>query len=357
MSINKPILNLNNPDHIFVIAEAGSNWKAGDDEEDLTRAKNLIKSAAECGADAVKFQTFKPETVYVPNAGKSHYLEEKGENRDIFDILRILSMSKEMLKEIAEECKSEQIILMSTPFSVDDAKAVDEYVSLHKVASYELNHIRLLEFLAKTGKPIILSTGASKNEEIEFALNLLKENGVNSVCLMQCTARYPAPIESLNLSAISEMKKKYNIPVGLSDHSIDPILAPILSIGFGATIIEKHFTLNKNFKGPDHSFALEPNELSLMINAIRNAEKAKGKRFKTILKIEEELRNFAVRSVQATKNISEGEILKEKVNIDLLRPGNQKRGAEGRFLFMINGKKSKRKIMSGEGITLDDCEN
>ncbi|MCH6574614.1 MAG: N-acetylneuraminate synthase family protein [Bacteroidetes bacterium] len=205
---------LNNPNHIFVIAEAGSNWKAGTLDEDLSRATKLIQIAAKSGSDAVKFQTYKAETVYVQNAGQSKYLTERGVNENIHDIFKKFSMPYSMLKSLYDECLKNNILFMSTPFSVSDAKEINQYVSVHKVASYELNHIRLLEFLAKTNKPIILSTGASNYEEIDFAIDLLRENGANFISLMQSTSKYPAPLESLNLSVIPEMKRKYNLLIG-----------------------------------------------------------------------------------------------------------------------------------------------
>ena len=147
------------------------------------------------------------------------------------------------------------------------------------------------------------------------------------------------------------MKLKYKVPVGLSDHSMDPIIGPLLAIGLGGTIIEKHFTLDRNLPGPDHAFALNPLELKQMIKAIRDSEKALGNGKKDILKEEEELRRFATRSIQAIKNISKGEIFQEGVNFEILRPGNRIRGLEPRFLHSVNGKKAKSDIKNGDGIT------
>jgi N-acetylneuraminate synthase len=341
--------------HTFIIAEAGSNWKCGTYKEDLKMAKDLIKTASRAGADAVKFQTYRANTVYVPKAGKSTYLSKSGSKDEINNIFRKHSMPYEMLEELSQYCRQNKILFMSTPFSVDDAREVNKYVKIHKVASYEINHVRLLEFLAKTNKPIILSTGASGFTEIDFAVNLLRKNKVSQLALLQCTAKYPAPLGSLNLKTIQEIKRKYNVPVGLSDHSLDPIIAPLVAIGMGATIIEKHFTMNRNQEGPDHKFALEPNELSSMIKAIRQADATKGTGIKKILKEEFELGRFAVRSVQAIRDISKGETFREGYNIDLLRPGNRKRGADGRFLVNIIGKKSRKNLKSGDGVTLKDC--
>jgi len=341
----------NNTSHVFVIAEAGSNWKCGTYEEDLRRAHQLIDVAAKAGADAVKFQTYRPETIYVSNAGPSQYLSEHGINESINDIFQHLSMPYEMIPELAKYCNQKKIMFMSTPFSVSDAKQVDPYVEIHKVASFEINHVRLIEFLAKTKKPLLISTGASTYEEIDFAVKLATESGNANIGLLQCTSKYPSPIEALNLDVIPIMKRKYNVPVGLSDHSTDPIVGPLVAIGLGATVIEKHFTLDRSLPGPDHPFALIPNELELMIKMVRQAEKAKGDGEKKILKEELELRRFATRALQATKNIARGEILREGYNFDVLRPGNRTRGLESRFLLEVNGKKASRNYNVGDGIT------
>lgn len=335
---------------VFIIAEAGSNWKCGTFDEDLIRAKQLIDVAAQSGADAIKFQTYRPETLYVRNAGQSDYLTEYGIDQNINEIFENLSMPYEMIPKLADYAKKQKIIFMSTPFSVNDAKEVDPFVSIHKIASFEINHIRLLEFLAKTNKPLIISTGASTYEEIDFAVNLIKNNNNTNIRILQCTSKYPCPISALNLSVLPQIQSRYDIPVGFSDHSIDPVIAPIIAVAYGATVIEKHFTLDRNLPGPDHPFALIPNELKTMVNSIRNAELALGSGNKEILKEELELRKFATRSLQAIKTISNGDVLKEGVNFDVLRPGKRNRGLEARFLESVNGKKSKIDIDSGNGI-------
>ena len=344
-------MNFDNPNHIFIIAEAGSNWKCGTYADDLNQAKYLIDVAAKAGADAVKFQTYKPETTYVSNAGVSDYLSKSGNVEKIEDIFKEHSMPYEMIPELFKYCKEKQIMFMSTPFSVSDAKAIDPYVEIHKIASFEINHVKLIEFLAKTNKPILISTGASTFDEIDFCIDLLKKNGCNDIVLLQCTSKYPCSINSLNLSVIPKMKSKYKFPVGLSDHSINPIVGPLISIGLGSTVIEKHFTLDKSFDGPDHSFALDPNELQYMIKSIRQSESSFGTGIKEILDDEKELRQFATRSIQAIKDIEKNEIFVEGKNFDILRPGNRIRGIEPRFLSTVNGKKATKFIKNGDGIT------
>jgi N,N'-diacetyllegionaminate synthase len=347
---------LDDSKHVFVIAEAGSNWKSGSYQNDIKRAKKLIKLAANAGADAVKFQTYNSNSVYVPNAGKSEYLKKSGFDEDIFKVFQEYSMPHKMLKELSVICDKEKILFMSTPFSVDDAIAVNKFVKIHKIAAFEINHVRLLEYLASTKKPIIVSTGASNLSDIDFAVKLLKNKGAKKICLLQTTSKYPASIKSLNLKTISELKKRYQIPIGLSDHSVDPNLAPSIAIGLGATIIEKHFTLNKKFVGPDHNFALNPKELFQFIKTIRESEKALGSGIKKILSEEKELRQFATRSIQAITEISKNDEFVEGKNIDVLRSGNQRKGENARFLTKIIKKKSNRKIKLGDGVFLKDCQ-
>ena len=346
--------SLNKLEQTFVIAEAGSNWKCGTYEEDLDQAVKLIEIAAKCGADAVKFQTYKAETVYVENAGSSNYLSKYGINDNINKIFENLSMPYEMIPELQKKCMDNNIMFMSTPFSVKDAEQVDPFVEIHKIASFEINHIRLIEFLAETKKPIIISTGASTYEEIEFAVNLIRKKGNENIALLQCTSKYPCSIESLNLAVIPKIHEKFNVPIGLSDHSINPIIGPVTATAIGARIIEKHFTLDRNLPGPDHPFALIPDELKKMIDAIRDTERAIGSSAKRILDEEVELRNFAKRSIQAITDIKRGEILKEGKNFDILRSGNKKRGMEPRFISKIEGKKSEREFKKGEGVFLDE---
>jgi len=344
---------LNNVSELFIIAEAGSNWKYGNMKQDLAQAKKLIKTASSCGADAIKFQTY-DSSVYVENAGKSNYLLKKGIQKSVNDIFDEFSMSYEMLPKLKKFCQQYNIEFMSTPFSVKDVEAIDKFVNVHKLASYEINHIPMLHALAKTKKPIIVSTGASTIEEINFAIKTIKKFHNNQICLLQCTSKYPAKLESLNLSVIPSLKKKYKLPVGLSDHSLDPVIAPLTAVGLGATIIEKHFTLNKLSNGPDHYFSLDPDELKTMINALRNSKKSIGNPEKRIHNDEKELRKFAHRSIQAIKYVNTGEKFILGKNIGILRPGNRKRGLDPRFLDKILNKKSNKNVKAGDGISLRD---
>ena len=347
-------MNFSLSEDVFIIAEAGSNWKCGTTDEDLLQAKNLIRIAAKSGADAVKFQVYRPETTYASNPGKSDYLTKTGYVNNIDKIFSEHAMPYEMIPKLSEFCKEEKIMFMATPFSVNDAKMIDKYVSVHKIASFEINHVRLIDFLAETKKPIIISTGASTFDEIDFCVKRIQSKGNNQIILMQCTSKYPCPLNSLNLSVIPEMKSRYNIPIGFSDHSVEPLIAPLLAVGLGATVIEKHFTLDRNLPGPDHAFAIIPSELDSMVNSIRSVKSALGTGKKEILEVENELRSFATRSIQAIVNMKKGDILVEGKNFDVLRPGKNTRGIEPRFLESIIGKKINRDIKQGEGITEND---
>ena len=348
-----------NHNRVFIIAEAGSNWRMGTSDRDMKMARTLIDVAADSGADAIKFQTYRSHSVYVPNAGDSDYLSEAGIKESINKIFDDLSMPYEMIPELAEYSKKKNIEFMSTPFSVNDAKEIDPFTNYHKIASYEISHLRLLEYIASTGKPTFLSTGGTNKEEIRWALEKFSDNGGGKITLLQTTAKYPAPIDSLNLKAMIDLHdefKEFDIDVGLSDHSTSPIIGPITATALGASVIEKHFTLNKKLPGPDHSFALNPLELKEMVTAIRNSEKSLGNGEKIVLDEEMELRDYAQRTIQCIKPISKGDILIEGVNIDVLRSGKQKKGIHPKFLEEMEGVKATRNIPIGEGITQEDYE-
>lgn len=339
---------------VFIIAEAGSNWKVGNYQDDLNMGKELIRVAAEAGVDAVKFQVFRPETIYVPNAGTSDYLSEAGIKEDIRSIFTELSMPYKMIPELASFCREQGVHFMASAFSKADFEAVDPHVTIHKIASYEITHLRLLELAAKTKKPIFLSTGAATEEEIAWALDVCRTNGSGPVTLLQCTAKYPAEAQSMHLRSIPWLKQRFKQQVGLSDHSKGPVCGPVAAVALGAKVIEKHITMNKSLKGPDHYYALEPMELKEMVLAIQQAEKMVGSAVKMIDESEGELRDYAQRGVQAIKEIHIGDLLQEGVNLEILRPGKQQKGVHPVHLKDIEGKKSKRTLSLGSGLQMGD---
>jgi sialic acid synthase SpsE/RimJ/RimL family protein N-acetyltransferase len=341
---------LRGDDRVYVIAEAGSNWRMGTAARDRAMARALIDVAVEAGADAVKFQTYRPETVYVANAGSSDYLSQAGIKEDISAIFADLAMPYEMVGELADHCRKRGIDFMSTPFSLRDLEAIDPHCAVHKCASYENSHLRLLQGFARTGKPLIMSTGASTEQDIAWAVDTFFANGGGELCLLQCTARYPAPVDSLNLRTIPWLARRFGVSAGLSDHSRDPVTAPLAAVALGARVIEKHYTLDRRLPGPDHGFAITPAELAALVRAVREGEQALGHGRKQVLAAEDELRSYARRGVQAVVDIATGELLREGINIDVLRPGKQRIGVHPLHLPDIEGKMSTRDIPAGDGI-------
>jgi sialic acid synthase SpsE/RimJ/RimL family protein N-acetyltransferase len=341
---------------VFIIAEIGSNWRVGSPREDLARAKVLIEAAAVAGADAAKFQTYRPETIYVPNAGKSSYLAERGIDAEMSTLFAELAMPYEMIPQLADLCRSCNIQFLSTPFSPADFAAVDPHVLMHKIASYEIGHIQLLQLAAKSKKPLLLSTGAATEEEIDWAVHTYFERGGRELTLLQCTACYPADPKSLNLIAIPWLKQRFHLSIGLSDHSRHPLYAPVAAVALGATVIEKHFTLDNALPGPDHAFAILPQELKEMVKAIRETELMRGEAVKDIDPSEIELRSFAKRGIQAIKPIAKGDLFQDGINIAILRPGQQPLGIHPKELSEIEGKKAARAIPLGHGLKRGDWE-
>ncbi|MGH6995012.1 MAG: GNAT family N-acetyltransferase [Stellaceae bacterium] len=339
---------------VFVVAEAGSNWRAGNPQADMDQARRLIDVAAAAGADAVKFQTYRAETVYVADAGESDYLAASGIKKNIREIFADLEMPYDMLPKLAEEARARGLQFMSTGFSPADFAAIDPLVTIHKIASYEIGHLRLLDLAAKSGKPLLLSTGAAEIEDIAWAVDRFRAKGGRDLCLMQCTAKYPASFEALNLAVIDTLRRRFGVAVGLSDHSRDPVTAPVAAVALGARAIAKHFTPDNKLPGPDHAFALEPHELKLMVTKIREAEAARGSGVKEIGPEERELASFARRGVQATRAIRKGERLHEGQNIDILRPGKQSLGVHPRYIEQIEGCAATRDIAAGQGLQLGD---
>lgn len=344
-----------NHSQVFIIAEIGSNWRVGTPKRDLEMAKTLISVAANAGVSAAKFQVFKPETVYVKNAGSADYLCKEGINEEMSELYRDHALPYEMIPELAQFCSNAGVEFMASVFSPADFDAVDPYVKRHKLASYEIGNVPLIDKMAASGKPVILSTGASTEEEIDWVVQYFFEKGLKDLTLMQCTAAYPAPLSTMHLRTISTLKERFRLPVGLSDHSTPATIAPTAAVALGASVIEKHITLCKDLPfGPDEFFALEPEELALMVKAVRDTEAMLGQWVKEVLPEERELEEYAKRGIQATQTIEIGQELSSKKNTGILRPGQQKRGIHPKYLNQLEGKKATRHIPEGDGIQFGD---
>ncbi len=296
----------------YIIAEAGSNHLGR-----LDVALEMVDLAAQAGANAIKFQTFEASRLYPRSAGVSDYL---GDPRPIFEVIQSVQMPPEWLPKLRERANECDLAFISTPFHEEAAEQLAPYVDAYKIASYELTHEPLLAAVASKGKPIILSTGASLLDEVRAAVELLESVGCKDLALMQCTAAYPAPLESLNLRALATLNERFGVPTGLSDHSHDPRVAPIAAVALGARLLEKHFTISNHLPGPDHPFAIEPAALAEMVHCVRAAEDVLGSGRKVIQPVERELRHFARRSVMTTVEVKAGEPF-GRANVDVLRHG------------------------------------
>ncbi|HLD89000.1 MAG TPA: N-acetylneuraminate synthase family protein [Candidatus Nanoarchaeia archaeon] len=325
----------------FIIAEAGSNHNGR-----LEIAYKLVDAAVNAKADAVKFQTFRAEKLYVKDSGKADYLKSK---EGIYEIIRKMEMPYDWIKKLADYCSKKDIIFLSSPFDEESADIMDKYVPAYKIASYEMTHIPLLKHIARKKKPMIMSVAMASLQEIEESITAIRKEGNEKIILLHCIASYPAPLEASNLRVIEVMMKKFDVPVGMSDHSEHPLYVPMTSVALGASVVEKHFTLDKNLPGPDHKYAVNPAGLKEMVACIRAVETVLGTAEKKVQESEKEIYSFARRAVHATADIKKGEKFNEK-NIAVLRPGKIKPGIAPRYYETILGRKSKRDIKEGEGI-------
>src|SRR2546425_7808730 len=252
----------------YIIAEAGSNHNGS-----LEQALALIDVASEAGADAVKFQGFCARTLYPKTAGKSEYLKDE---RPIYDIIEAMEMPFEWLPSLAKHCRARSIDFLCTPFDEAWVDALDPYVPAFKVASYELSHLPLVRTVLERGKPAFVSTGASTLTDVLRVVALAREVGNEQIVFLQCTAAYPAPPADVNARAIVTLREASGCLVGLSDHSRDPVIAPVVAVALGAVVIEKHFTLSNRLPGPDQKFAVEPEQLRELVRAVREAQAILG---------------------------------------------------------------------------------
>ena len=301
---------------VLIIAEAGVNHNGSVDN-----AKSMIDAAADAGADIIKFQTFKSEKLVTKDASKASYQEENtGNNDSQLSMLKKLELSESDHIELKNYCQKRGIEFLSTPFDMESIDYLNELgISLWKIPSGEITNYPYLAKIASTGKPIIMSTGMSTIEEIEDAMRVLRDNGAKSISLLHCNTQYPTPFTDVNLNVMNTLKESFDVEVGYSDHTLG-IEVPIAAVAMGASIIEKHFTLDRNMQGPDHKASLEPQELKTMVDSIRNIEMALGECEKKPTSSELENRNVARKSIVARKEIKKGDIFTEE-NITTKRPG------------------------------------
>ncbi|QKF61906.1 N-acetylneuraminate synthase [Campylobacter curvus] len=304
---------------VFIIAEAGVNHNGS-----IELAKKLIDIAVKAGVDAVKFQTFKTELCISKNADKAEYQKKTTDtNETQFEMIKKLELNQRAHEELLAYCDKKNITFLSTPFDSESIKLLDKLgLKIFKIPSGEITNLPYLKQIAKLDKNIILSTGMANLAEIEQAINVLISNGTKrqNISLLHANTQYPTPMQDVNLNAMKTMQEAFKLLVGYSDHTLG-IEVPIAAVAMGATIIEKHFTLDKTMSGPDHKASLEPNELISMVKAIRNIELALGDGIKKASKSESENIKIARKSIVANSPIKKGEIFSEK-NLAVKRPGS-----------------------------------
>lgn len=300
---------------VYIIAEAGVNHNGS-----FELACKLVDAAKKAGVDCIKFQTFKSKNLVSHTAQKAEYQKNTTGAGPQVDMLKKLELSYEEFLALKDYCDKIGICFLSTPFDLDSIEFLNSIdMPFWKIPSGEVTNYPYLVTLAKTGKPVVMSTGMCDIKEIQEAISVLRENGAKEIKLLHCNTEYPTPFEDVNLRAMQTMREAFGLEVGYSDHT-KGIEVPIAAVALGATVIEKHFTLDRNMEGPDHKASLEPHELAKMVSSIRNIERALGNGDKTPSPSERKNIIVARKSIVAAKNIKVGEILTEE-NITVKRPG------------------------------------
>jgi N,N'-diacetyllegionaminate synthase len=304
---------------VFIIAEAGVNHNGS-----IRLAKKLIDKAVFSGADAVKFQTFTAINLVSKDAPKADYqLKASNLDESQFEMIKKLELNESNHKELIKYCNESKIMFLSSPFDIDSANLLNELnLEIIKIPSGEITNLPFLRHIGALNKKVILSTGMSNLKEIGFALSILINAGTSKekITVLHANTMYPSPMEDVNLKAMKSIRDKFNISVGYSDHTLG-FEVDIAAVALGASVIEKHFTLDKKMIGPDHSASLDPNELKSMVTAIRNIELAMGNSVKKITDSEKPNIGIARKSIVAKKNIKKGEVFTSK-NLTTKRPGN-----------------------------------
>jgi sialic acid synthase SpsE len=266
-----------------------------------------------------------------------------------------MEMPDGWIPNLASYCADRGIEFLSSPFDEASADVLDPFVPAFKVASYEMTHVPLLRHIACKGKPMIVSTGTATLEEVLRAVDVIRTEGNRLVILLQCTASYPSPLEAVNIRALVTMRDATGLLTGLSDHSRDPIVAPMAAVALGAVMVEKHFTLSSTLPGPDHRFAVEPQELKEMVRRIRQVEAALGHGRKELLPVESELHAFARRAIFSTRAIAPGQRLSPE-NIAVLRCGRFGAGMPPDRYEWALGRKARRLILVESLLREEDIE-
>ncbi|MCU4158144.1 N-acetylneuraminate synthase [Carboxylicivirga sp. A043] len=336
--------------HTIIIAEAGVNHNG-----DIELAKQLIEVAADCGADFVKFQTFKADQLVSREAEQAEYQKQNtGKSESQYDMLKRLELSDDEHLLLKEHCIKYNIKFLSTGFDHDSLNFLNSMgMELWKIPSGELTNLPYLEFMASQSQPLILSSGMATKEEINDAIEVLTSKGKSKdeITVLHCTTEYPTPMEEVNLKALHDLAQSFGCKVGYSDHT-KGIEVPIASVALGATVIEKHFTLDNSLPGPDHKASLEPEEFKNMVKGIRNIERALGTGNKAPTPSELKNKAIARKSIHLRSDLCEGHILTAG-DLEMKRPGD---GISPMRMYDVIGKKTKRSIDQGSLLQWEDLK-
>jgi pseudaminic acid synthase len=334
-------------ERVFIIAELSANHNGS-----LENALNTIKAARRAGADAIKLQTYTPDTITI-DCEKDDF-KIKGtiwDGKKLYDLYKEAYTPWEWHETLFATAREEGLICFSSPF---DKTAVDLLENLgapaYKIASFEITDIPLIGYVASKGKPVIISTGIAVLEDIELAVDTCRRMGNDQIILLKCTSSYPAPIEEANLAMIPDLSKRFGVIAGLSDHTLG-ITVPVAATVLGARVIEKHFILDRSIGGPDASFSLDETEFTSMVKAVREAEVAVGKVDYTVTEKMKKSREFS-RSLYVVKEIKAGEILTEQ-NIRSIRPGY---GLHPKHYNEVLGKRAKMDLERGKALEWGDLD-
>lgn len=329
----------------FIIAELSANHN---NSYDL--AVNTIEAMAEAGADAVKVQTYTADSLSLDIDNEIFGSRKEGlwKGRRPYDLYKEASMPYEWQPKLKNIAENLGLIFFSSPFDKQGVDFLENInVTIYKIASFEITDIQLIEYISSKGKPMIISTGVAEIEDIELAIETCNKVGNNEITLLKCTSKYPASIEDANLQTIPEMKKRFGVKVGISDHTLGN-LVPIVAVSLGATIVEKHFILDRSLGGPDSAFSMEPNEFKQMVDDVRSTDKALGKVNYTVSG-KDKLRR---RSLFVVENIKIGEILTAE-NIKSIRPGY---GLHPKYYNGVLGRRAKVDLVRGKALQLEDIQ-
>lgn len=331
----------------YVIAEMSANHN-----QNLNKAIKIVEAAKAAGADALKLQTYTADTMTIDC--DNEYFRIKGtiwEGQNLHKLYQQALTPWEWHPKIKEVCDRIGLDLFSTPFDLTSVDFLEKQdVPAYKIASFELVDIPLLKRVARTGKPVIMSTGMATMEEINEAVETIKKTGNDRIALLKCTSAYPAPVEEMNLNTMAYLAKTYGVPIGLSDHTLGSAVA-VASVALGGCIIEKHLTLSRQDFGPDSAFSTEPHEFKAMVDDIRMVEKALGKVTFEVTEKQKENRVFR-RSLFVVKGMKKGEVFSSE-NVRSIRPGH---GMHTRYLDQVLGKKAGKDIKKGTPLSPDLVE-